>query len=88
MRVQPLGICITLGSVTQARPQNEGAEMPSDDDDVLNAARRMAYLVSLGIHSRVFDAAIDRSVDGQDFRQILGFIEDLMDMGCEIIDPE
>ena len=58
------------------------------DDVTLDAARRMAYLVSIGVHSKVLGAAIGRSVDGQDFQQILGFIEDLLDMGCIITDPE
>lgn len=61
--------------------------MPEDEDG-LDSARRIVVLVRLGIHSKVIQAAIDRSVDIQDLRQMLGFIEDLLDMGCSVSDPE
>lgn len=69
-------------------PKSKGAVMPECDDQGLDAARRMTLLFSLGVHSEVFISAIERSCDVQDLRQILGFIEDLLDKGCVIKDPE
>ena len=61
----------------------------SDIDDVtLDRAGRISYLVSVGVHTRIIDAAINRSTDAYDLGQILGFLEDLLDMGCTIGEPE
>jgi len=61
--------------------------MPKDEED-FDAIRRILYLVELGIHADVFSAALNRSDDLDSFRHILGFIEDLLDLGCTISDPE
>jgi hypothetical protein len=69
-------------------PKMKGAFMPENDDVTLERASRIAYLVSVGIHSRVIQSAINRSTSAYDLGQILGFIEDLLDMGCTIDDPQ
>lgn len=61
--------------------------MPEKDNVALNQVDRAIYLVSIGVHSRVIKAAIDRSGDEYDLGRLLGLLEDLLVMGCTIGDP-
>jgi hypothetical protein len=62
--------------------------MPDIEDITLDRARRIAYLFQLGVHSDVINAAICRSPDGETLGVLLGFIEDILDLGCTVSDPQ
>jgi hypothetical protein len=59
-----------------------------DDDVTQDRVRRALYLVSVGVHSSVLIAALDRSADGEHLGSLFGLIEDILDLGCTISDPE
>ena len=59
----------------------------TQDDITLDCAKRIAYLVGIGLHPRIIDAAIERSCNGFSLATHLGLLEDLLDMGCAIDDP-
>ena len=62
--------------------------MTHKDDITLDRAERIAYLFELGVHSAVINAAISRASDGESLGALLGFIEDILGLGCTISDPE
>lgn len=47
-----------------------------EDDETIDAVNRVLALFDAGITTKVLRLALERSVDGGDFRRILGFIED------------
>jgi hypothetical protein len=76
-----------MGGTFASPARNEGLKMPNDDI-TQDRMRRALYLVSVGIHSSVIRAALERSSDGENLGALLGFIEDILDLGCTISDPE